>query len=649
MKNVLRHPAVIMTANFALAMVLYTAARWFFFWINHQSFQDVTMDDMLTMSIGGLRFDTSALCYINILCVLMQTLPFKFRDTVLYQKIVKGIFLSLNTLGILVNAADVVYYSFGGRRTTASFFDEFGGESNLGTILMQSVTEYWPVWLFGLGSVAALCLCYYNPIRKDRDSDDYAAPALYYPLNTIIMLGLVFITFIGLRGGWALKMHPLRQDSAELYIRKPAHAAIVLNTPFTLLTTIHKHGFKNPEFFPQDTLYTIFDPVHQIQDSSGVMRKMNVVVVIMEGFSSEYNSFQNPDQEGYTPFLDSLMRESLTFRTSLANGIRSVDAMPGIFAGIPRYIEPYCYFIYANNTIQGLPEMLEEEGYRCGFYHGAPNTTLGFKMFTNSIGFREYFGMDEYSDHSQFDGTWAIWDEPYLKYFAQEIDESSHQGKPFLMTVFTASSHHPFAIPQEYEDGRFADGDIAMHRAVRYSDYSLREFYNAVKDKDWARNTIFVFTADHTGPNSRSDYSNEYGRFRIPIFFHTPGGQIAPRCDSTRIMQQTDITPTLLGMLNYQKPCFSFGKNVCDTSDSFVNFAFNDLNGSSMYYQDSLMIEYRNNQLYGIFKYLSDPTLSQNLVEQKDSFSELPMMETRIQAIIQQYVERMKENKLTAK
>ena len=132
---------MIMAVNFAFAMLLYMAERWFFFWMNHSTFQDVTFSDMMTICGGGIRFDVSALCYLNILCIAMQTIPAKFRDTVGYQRTVKIIYLIINTIGIFINVADVVYFDFGGRRTTATFFSELGNENNLGKILLQSVTR----------------------------------------------------------------------------------------------------------------------------------------------------------------------------------------------------------------------------------------------------------------------------------------------------------------------------------------------------------------------------------------------------------------------------------------------------------------------------------------------------------------------------
>ena len=241
-----------MVVNFLLLMVVYMLSRWVFFYMNKSSFPDVTFEDMMTICLGGLRFDISALCYLNMLCITLQFLPIKVRDTVWYQRIVKTLFIVINALGIAVNAADIVYFEFGGRRTTFTIFSEFGGESNLGTIFLNSITNYWEVWLFGIAMIAIIAFLYYNPIKQDRPASSYPANKIYYSLHTVIFIIAGILVAGGARGGLKLKMHPLRQDSAELYCKKPLEAAIVLNTPFTLVTTAHKTGYKDPGFFAKE-------------------------------------------------------------------------------------------------------------------------------------------------------------------------------------------------------------------------------------------------------------------------------------------------------------------------------------------------------------------------------------------------------------
>ncbi|MCR4766324.1 MAG: hypothetical protein K5856_09165, partial [Bacteroidaceae bacterium] len=305
-----KQPGFTMAVNFLILMVIYMLSRWVFYYMNIGSFHDVSINEMMIISMGGLRFDLSALCYMNALCILLQFIPWKKRHTIIYQQVVKWLFIIINALGIAVNAADMVYFEFGGRRTTATIFSEFGGESNLGTIFLNSITGHWQVWLFGIVMIAALILLYYNPLKNDRPKDDFPANKVYYTWHTAVFAMALLLTVAGARGGLAWKMHPLRQDSAELYCEKPLHTAIVLNTPFTLITTAHKSGYKDPHFFAKEELDNIFNPYRNLQPTGGEMKKLNVVVFILESFSMEYTGYFNKDKDGgnyqgYTPFLDS--------------------------------------------------------------------------------------------------------------------------------------------------------------------------------------------------------------------------------------------------------------------------------------------------------------------------------------------------------
>ena len=100
---VLMASVILLSFIFMLVMlVIYMLMRWMFYWMNIDSFQDVTFKDMMTISWGGMRFDLSALCYLNAICILLQFLPIKNRHTVKYQKAVKIIFLIINILGMIL-------------------------------------------------------------------------------------------------------------------------------------------------------------------------------------------------------------------------------------------------------------------------------------------------------------------------------------------------------------------------------------------------------------------------------------------------------------------------------------------------------------------------------------------------------------------
>ena len=126
-----------------------------------------------------------------------------------------------------------------------------------------------------------------------------------------------------------------------------------------------------------------------------------------------------------------------------------------------------------------------------------PNSLANFAfwilcLFSPWIGIK-YFGLNEYPDKSDFDGHWGIYDEPYLLYCANKLNEFK---KPFIATIFTLSSHQPYPVPEKYKN-RFNKGTHQIHNSVAYTDNALLEFFSTMKKMDWYNNTLFFITADH--------------------------------------------------------------------------------------------------------------------------------------------------------
>ena len=198
----------------------------------------------------------------------------------------------------------------------------------------------------------------------------------------------------------------------------------------------------------------LYSPLHSNNQAITRFNKKNVVVLIVESFGREYSGYFNNSRThaltqsrtqyvSYTPFFDSLASHSLTFRYSFANGRKSIDGMPSILSSIPMFVEPFFTTPASLNDISGIAGLLADEGYSSAFFHGAENGSMGFQAFARTTGFQRYYGRDEYDADARFggdndfDGTWAIWDEPFLQYYALTM---SDMKEPFVTAVFTASS-----------------------------------------------------------------------------------------------------------------------------------------------------------------------------------------------------------------
>lgn len=185
---------------------------------------------------------------------------------------------------------------------------------------------------------------------------------------------------------------------------------------------------------------------------------------------------------------------------------------------------------------------------------------MGFGAYTSLAGIETYYGKEDFEKKhgtNEYDNFWGIWDEPFLQYMAETLGEKT---EPFLATVFTLTSHHPFIVPGKYANA-LPEGKTKVHKGVAYTDMALRRFFETAQQAPWFENTVFVFVADHVSsetfaPKTRTPIGNTH----IVSLIYTPDGALRGHCD--RVMQQIDLMPTLLGILGNDQPYFAFGRDI---------------------------------------------------------------------------------------
>ena len=609
--------------NVLLVYVVYMIGRLAYYVENLQYF-NFSFDTIR----GGLLFDTSAIVYTNALWIVLMLLPWRM------DKPCKWLFMTVNGLALAMNLADSVYFQYTMRRTTSTVFSEFSNEGNLGSIFGTEFLNHWYlVLLFAIIMFALWRL--------------YAIPLRHHKANLASFLIAIPLCIAGARGGFTAAVRPITLSNANQYAQRPTDAALILNTPFALLRTIDINEFTIPDYFDSEAeMAAIYTPIHNVSNADSTsFSKKNVVVLIIESFGREYIGALNRDLDGgrykgYTPCVDSLIAHSITFRYSFCNGRKSIDGMPSILSSIPMFIEPFFLTPASMNDYTGLAGILAEEGYQTAFFHGAQNGSMGFEAFAKKTGFQRYFGRTEYEaarGTSDFDGTWAIWDEPFFQYYAEEM---SKMKQPFMTALFSASSHHPFAIPGKYKQ-QFPEEHLPIQKCIRYTDMALGKFFATARKQPWFQNTIFVLTSDHTNQSDHAEYQSDLGGFCSPIIIYDPShpeGRI-----EDKVAQQIDILPTVLGMLGYPKPYFGFGIDVLNTPAD-KTWAVNYLNGIYQYVHYGYVLQFDGTNSKGIYK-LDDRIMQHNLIGKVPQQSQ---MESELKAIIQQYMMRMTQNRLNS-
>jgi phosphoglycerol transferase MdoB-like AlkP superfamily enzyme len=631
---------LVLAFRFLLLFSAYSLSRLVFYLYNQSHFLNLSFGELFKIFSAGLLFDSSAIVYCNLLYIFLFLLPFRFRHNKYYQRVLAIIFFLTNGIALIANIADIAYFEFTLQRTTMDIFDQFKHEKNMSGLFVDFIFGYWYLSLFWL-FLMALIIFFYNKVRISAPK---IKSGLLYFISGIFMFALGSLLVIGAaRGGYKQFAQPITMTNAWSYVKRPDDAAVVLNTPFTLMHSIEKKGFERAKYFSsEEMLEGVYTPVHKA--SGNPVKKENVVIIIVESLNKEFIGSLNKDLEGgsykgYTPFLDSLVGVSRVFRHSYANGRKSIDILPSLFCSLPNMGIPFVLMTpYYKNKLNSFPGLLKDYGYKSAFFHGAPNGSFGFQSFTHIIGIDEYYGMEEYNNEKDYDGSWGIRDEEFLQYFANTIDTFS---TPFITALFTLSSHHPFALREKYKD-RFKRGELPLERCIEYTDYSIRRFFEKASTMPWYKNTLFIITADHVSINQRPEFKNDIGYFSVPIIFYKPGGDFAG-LDTLTNAQQIDIMPTVLNYLGYNKDYIAFGKDLFHPDGK--NFAFNYLNDTYRLFYDDKLLVFKGQEINSFSKVGTTRTLTELSLDKRTA--ERDSIEFFMKAFIQQFTNRMIDDKLS--
>ena len=637
--------------NLLLAYIIYALARLTYVLVNYSYFAEgLEKADIGQWIKGSLMFDTTAICYTHIPYIVLMLLPLWLKETRFYHHLCKWLFIIVNAVALAINLADAVYFPFTLRRTTTTVFQEFSNENNIAAIILHNTLTHWYLFLVFAVLIWGLSKLYVMP-RTDYRDFFTGKKRLGYTIKHLVCLAIAGVaTVAGCRGGLQSGVRPITISNANQFVERPTDCAVVLNTPFALIRTIGKSNFEIPPYFASlNAAAKVYSPVHMIVPK-GKSNKKNIVILIVESFGREYIGGFNKDffggkYKGYTPNVDRLIEKSMVFRYSFCNGRKSIDGMPSILCGIPRFGEPFILTPASMNDYTGIPGLLSRWGYQTAFFHGANRGSMGFLAFSKKIGFQNYYGRQDYDEDprfggdADFDGNWGIWDEPFLQYYCAKMSEMK---QPFMTALFTVSSHDPFVVPDKYKNV-YKEEHLPIQKCIRYTDMAIGKFFASASKQKWFKNTIFVITSDHTNQSDHAQYMTDIGGFCSPIIIYDPSGEIkASRIDA--IAQQTDIMPTLLNYIGYPTPYLAFGADLFHTPLE-KTWAVNYLNGIYQYVKYGYVLQWDGRQTKAIYR-LDDLLMQHNLVGQ---VKEQQQMETELKAIIYQYMYRMVKDKLKAR
>ncbi len=614
-----------------LLLMMFFISRIIFTLLNRSHFEGLGAKAFFRLCFHALRYDLSAVCAVNALYFFLLLLPMPIGRWPVWERITQIIFIITNSFAFLFEVSDWAYYPYNFKRSTADVLRIVARQGDFWSVLPSYLLSYWYVPLADILFILLLIranrrIRHATPLMDASTASRRWLAPLMQACLLILTLGA---TAIGIRGG--LQYIPIGLRNA-VQVTESRYVPIVLNTPFSIITTLASNGLEALHYMPDAEAARLMPFRHQY--SGAPFQKKNVVIIILESNSKEFTALGGG--RSFTPFLDSLMGCSLTCTQAFANGQTSAEGIPAILAGIPTLMdEAFTTSNYGTNRINALPGMLAQEGYSSAFYHGGTNGTMSFDIFSAAAGFQHYFGRNEYAHEADYDGAWGIRDEPFLQYFGAGL---SRMKQPFIASVFTLTAHPPYNLPEQFRK-TLPSGPLPVQQCIAYTDMALREFFHTAARQSWYNNTLFVITADHCSPqNGGGFYSQGLGQYAIPLIFFAPDDSSALRGYYNLPTQQLDVLPSVLDYLGWRQPFFAFGNSIFSKNDA--RFVITHFSRAYQWLEGGRLLQWAGASTTGFYDYPADSLSHHNLLPAPAADSAL----LRLKAFVQQYRDALIHN-----
>lgn len=451
------------------------------------------------------------------------------------------------------------------------FFDEFNARFNLVAVdyliypteVIGNIRDTYPVGTISAVLVVIaviLCVVLWRWIRPTPETP---TPRFWQRtgLFALHVAAIVAIAFV------------VRADSLEAFDNRVANE-LADNGPANFFSAFRTNQLEYPQFYKTidaakanellradlargGVPFTSADPAtvsRTFPAIDGGLGKLNVVVITEESLGAEFIGSYGDDR-GLTPRFDALARQGVLFTHAYATGTRTVRGLEAISASFPPIPSESIMKRPGYENVVTWGEVLQKLGYQTSFLYG------GFGTFDNMNAYFEGngFAISDRRDipDSKFANIWGVSDEDLFHHAVDYFDARAKEGKPFFSIIMSTSNHKPFTFPSGIPGVKPEHG--GRPAGARYADYAIGKFFDAAKDHDWYKNTVFVIVADH-GARVYGAADVPLHSYEIPILILAPGHLAPQRVDT--LTSQIDIAPTVMGMLGLPYEAPFFGQDV---------------------------------------------------------------------------------------
>ncbi|MBU2644514.1 sulfatase-like hydrolase/transferase [bacterium] len=598
--------------------LLFSAGRIGFLIYHREYFTEFPWSEILLSLLAGIRFDLVVIAQtMGVICFCLFLL-----GNWSHNRWINRLFYLLTLLVLIfyisIYVADLGYYPIIKRHLSFEVPLVF---HDLPGAFRQAVSGYLLLIILYFVFVGLLAFGWHKFWHRLRSIPDHRSGLLKH----LVTIPVVFLclAIIG-RGGFQSK------PTDENFAYRNQHVQLgnlTLNAPYTVGVSMARDRVKKLDLLdtrqattevrnlvkiPGDTFLDPEYPLlrQSVSHSPYTRPLSNIVIIVMEGVPALWTgSFNASLPVSDTPQIDQIAARGLKFTRFFGAGRYTTQGFSALISSIPAL--PSITLInspFVQNSMLSIPRALKKLDYDMLFLSGYFEGSASIDSFMKSMGIQKTLNQSDFADFEKISHGWGVYDE-YV--FDRFYDEIKQMREPFLAIVEPCTTHSPHAVPDKKWltfDRNVPDGP--WRNVLRYSDWTIGEFFKKAATLDTYKNTLFVITSDHVSETKPNHYADSA---RLPLIFYTPGGQIPPG-ENDMIGSQTDLLPTVLDYLGLNPTHASAGKSLL-SGDRNTGFAMHYNGSFILWFQDDMVTRYTNLEADSRYNLTTDWMNRQNIIQ----------------------------------
>lgn len=621
----------------------------FWFFIRLADFNELAKvpEDIVMAFLRGMQNDTMIICYflaipvvVYLVGVFIESKEYQ-RKSALFTAWYTGITLAITVIILFV---DQYYYNYFQTHISVIIFGLADDDSQT---VMSSVWTDYPIIRIFLAWIGVLFAFKYF-LQRIYATREYRLniPKGFKTISVVLVLGVFslalkdprkavprqmqasdvsqnkFADFLSINGIYALK---------SSYTERKKSANIIENE----LGSLKELGYNTPvqaaaDYYTEDSLKSIsereaFDKLFSKTSKNSFLEKNkpNVVFVFMESMSN-YNMNFDSDQMNLLGSLRKHFKSDVLFRNFVSSGNITIQSLEYLMVNSPVGLSQSKYRSTQLPSSVAIP--FKNSGYQTNFITGGKVNWRSMGEFAANQHFDEVKGMS----HIQSDikncksNKWGVYDEYLFDYVFEKLSQKNSSPKFFF--VQTTTNHTPFELPADYKPFKISINDTLKERllvkeelavknlnAYQYSNNSLGNFLDKIKNSELGKNTIVVMTGDHNNLMLFDfDEAHQLQQRGVPLYMYIPE-KYKPKTsiNTSRFASHKDIFPTIFNLALSNSRYFSIGNNLLDTATKYENTKYFGINiGSFTAFSKSTAVNYSPESAFYVWRNNTNQVLS---------------------------------------